>query len=151
MKLWILRHGEAGPYQSKDAERQLTARGRQQVLQAAEVLQGVALDAVLSSPFVRARQTTDVLLSQLGDARDAEIVPWLTPDSSVAEAQRYLGGYPLDSMLIVGHQPLLGNLASWLCEGTQQGMPLGTASLLCLEGDCLAAAMRLVSAHHASC
>ena len=65
MKLWLLRHGAAGPYQRNDAERQLTEPGRQQVLQAAQLLQGQQFDCVLSSPYIRARQTAELLCATL--------------------------------------------------------------------------------------
>lgn len=151
MKLWLLRHGEAEPYQAQDAERQLTDRGRAQVMQAADVLQGVRLDAVIASPYVRAQQTTDIVLEQLRYPEAAHIAPWLTPEKSVVDAPGHIEAYGVEHILLIGHQPLLGNLASWLCDGTQQGTPLGTGSLFCLEGDCLVGAMQLVLSHHASC
>ena len=61
MKLWFIRHGEAEPYQAHDAERQLTNYGRQQVVQAADFLRDISFDRVLCSPYIRARQTAELL------------------------------------------------------------------------------------------
>lgn len=149
MKLWLLRHGEAQPYQRKDAERQLTERGRKQVIEAAQSVAGNRFSHVLCSPYIRARQTAEIFLPAVDYRKEPEIVPWLTPESSVAEAQRYLASYTVDSLLLIGHQPLLGNLVGWFCDGSAQySMPLATATVVQLEGDCLAAAMNLLSVQH---
>ena len=57
MKLWVLRHGEAEPRAKTDAERRLTAHGREQVLHSAAYLIGQPLQAIVASPYVRAQQT----------------------------------------------------------------------------------------------
>src|ERR687885_582216 len=59
-QIWLLRHGEAVPHDSKpDQERELTARGERQALAAGEGLArlGVEFAACYSSPKVRARDT----------------------------------------------------------------------------------------------
>lgn len=150
MKLWLLRHGAAEPYQRHDADRQLTEQGRQQVLQAAEFLRAVSFDRVLSSPYIRARQTAELLCTTLQRSETVEIVPWLTPEDDVREVVRKLDAYPVDNLLIVAHQPLLGFLASWLTDANrQQGLPMETASVACLEGDFIGAGtMQLRSLQH---
>lgn len=150
MKLWLLRHGAAEAYQRHDADRQLTEQGREQVVQAAKFLVGVQFDRVLCSPYVRARQTAELLCATLQRQGDIEIVPWLTPDDDVREVTRKLDGYPVENLLIVAHQPLLGMLASWLVDADRQhGLPLSTASMACLEGDFVGAGtMHLHSLQH---
>lgn len=152
MKIWLLRHGEAEPSRGEDAQRQLTADGRQQVEQAASWLVDQPFDAVLCSPYPRAQQTAEVLFARLGRQPEIITAPWLTPDESVAQALRQLEEYPLENLLLIGHQPLLGLLGGWLCEGHRQAsLALGTASLACVEGDCLGAGtLRLRSLQHAS-
>ena len=59
-QLWLLRHGEAVPHESKpDADRELTARGERQAVAAGEGLArlGAEFDACYTSPKVRARDT----------------------------------------------------------------------------------------------
>jgi phosphohistidine phosphatase len=59
-QLWLLRHGEAVPHDSKpDEERELTARGERQAIAAGEGLArlGVEFDACYASPKVRAIDT----------------------------------------------------------------------------------------------
>ena len=59
-QLWLLRHGEAVPHESKaDFDRELTARGQRQSVAAGAALArlGVEFDACYTSPLVRARGT----------------------------------------------------------------------------------------------
>lgn len=150
MRLWLIRHGAAEAYQRHDAERQLTAQGRQQVVLAAKLLQTVTFDRVLSSPYVRARQTAELLCATLAHQGTIEIVPWLTPEDDVREVTRKLDGYPVDNLLIVAHQPLLGTLVSWLTDASRQHVvPMNTASIACLEGDFIGVGtMQLRSLQH---
>ena len=150
MKLWLLRHGEAQPYQLHDAERQLTERGRQQVRDTAEHVRGIAFDRVLCSPYMRARQTAELLCATLELANTIEIVPWLTPEDDVRSVTRKLDGYSVETLLIVGHQPLLGALAGWLTDADRlHSVPMDTASVACLAGDFVGAGtMQLQSVQH---
>ena len=68
MKLWVLRHGEAEPRANSDAERRLTAHGREQVLHSAARLLGQPLQAIIASPYVRAQQTAALVHDTLGFA-----------------------------------------------------------------------------------
>jgi len=150
MKLWLLRHGAAEPYQRHDAERQLTEQGRQQVVLAAELLRNERFDRVLSSPYIRARQTAELLCATLQHPGAIDIVPWLTPEDDVREVTRKLDGYADEHLLIVAHQPLLGSLVSWLTDADRaQGLAMDTASVACLEGDFIGAGMmQLCSVQH---
>lgn len=150
MKLWLLRHGEAEPSRGRDADRQLTVYGRQQVQAIARHLQEQTLDQILSSPYIRARQTTEVLLEALGLDQSPLLAPWLVPDEPVQAAVRQLDGLHGGTILLVTHQPLVGLLGSWLCHGSlDHPLPMGTASLACLEGDfAVAGLMRLQALYH---
>lgn len=148
MKLWLLRHGEAEPTARSDAQRSLTTYGRQQVREAAEPLRGRPLQAVLVSPYVRAQQTADVLCEALAFAGNRVAVPWLTPESDLRNTLRELAAYPLQELLLVTHQPLVGALAGLLIHGhRQQPLPMDTASLALLEGDELLVGLMQLSAH----
>lgn len=150
MKLWLLRHGAAEPYQRHDAERQLTEQGRQQVVLAAELLRNERFDRVLSSPYIRARQTAELLCATLQPPGAIDIVPWLTPEDDVREVTRKLDGYADQHLLIVAHQPLLGSLVNWLTDADRaQSLAMDTASVACLEGDFIGAGMmQLCSVQH---
>ena len=144
MKVWILRHGEAEGHAPTDAERNLTEHGRAEVLRSAAHLIGQPLGAIIASPYVRAQQTAQLVRDVLGFQPEIRTVPWLTPDGDVQQVLKKLDSD--DDVLLVSHQPLVGNLISFLQHGHQrQPQPMYTASLAELEGDFpLAGLMSLV-------
>ncbi|AZL69732.1 MULTISPECIES: phosphohistidine phosphatase SixA [Pseudomonas] len=152
MKLWVLRHGEAQPRANTDAERPLTAHGREQVLRSAAHLLGQPLQAIIASPYVRAQQTAALVHDALGFAEPVRTVPWLTPESNVQQVIGELERLGLEHVLLVSHQPLVGSLVGMLEHGhAQQPAPLSTASLAMLDGDWpLAGLMTLRALHHSA-
>lgn len=148
MKLWVLRHGEAEPHARRDAERELTAHGREQVLHSAARLIGQPLDSILVSPYVRARQTAELVRKTLGFTSGLVTVPWLTPDSEPKFAISKLPD--TGNVLLVSHQPFVGDLISLLLHGNlRQPQSMQTASLVELEGEWpLAGSMTLLSVYH---
>ncbi|MDD0974034.1 phosphohistidine phosphatase SixA [Pseudomonas fontis] len=150
MKLWVLRHGEAEPRANSDAERRLTAHGREQVLRSAAGLLGQPLQAILASPYVRAQQTAALVHEALGFAQPLQTVPWLTPESDPQQVIAELDKLGLEHVLLVSHQPLVGALVGLLEHGHyRNAAPLSTASLAELEGDWpLAGLMTLRSLNH---
>lgn len=151
MKLWILRHGEARPQTSSDAARELTAHGGEQVRGSAVHLQGLPLQKIIASPYERARQTAELVRQVLDFQQQVSIAPWLTPDSNPRQVLAELDEQDAEHVLLVSHQPLVGALTGLLVHGSyQHAQPMGTATLVELEGDdILAGGMRLVSVHHA--
>jgi phosphohistidine phosphatase len=106
-QLWLLRHGEAVPHESKpDSERELTARGERQSVAAGEALArlGVEFAACYTSPLVRARGTAELAcraLSIAPEARDA-----LGKDFDADGAREFLLEHGAeDRVLLVGHNP----------------------------------------------
>ncbi|NWE25256.1 phosphohistidine phosphatase SixA [Pseudomonas gingeri] len=148
MKLWVLRHGEAEPQVRSDAERNLTAHGRQEVLRSAAHLIGQPLTAIYASPYVRAQQTAQLVRDALGFEPEILTVPWLTPESHPSRVLEQLD--TADNLLLVSHQPLVGSLIGLLEDGhLRTAQPMSTASLAELEGDWpLAGAMTLNSVRH---
>lgn len=148
MKVWILRHGEAQPHARRDADRELTAHGREQVLHSAAYLIDQPLDRILVSPYVRAQQTAELVRKALGFTGDLITVPWLTPESDPKHAVSQLpdSGH----VLLVSHQPFVGDLISLLQYGHyRQPQPMQTASLVELEGEWpLAGSMNLLGVRH---
>ena len=105
--LWLLRHGEAVPHESKpDFERELTARGERQSVAAGEALArlGVELAGCYTSPLVRARQTAELACKPLNvtpEDRDA-----LGKEFDVETVLELLAEHgDGDRILLVGHNP----------------------------------------------
>lgn len=142
MRLWLLRHGQAVERAASDAERELTEAGRLEVRQAARRLAGRPLAAILASPYVRARQTAELVRDELGFGGAFLNAPWLTPESDPREALLHLEAYEAKEILLVTHQPLVGILGGLLIHGhRQQPLPMRTASLAELEGEMAAAGL----------
>ncbi len=101
--LWLLRHADAeDPDGRPDAERPLTAKGHAQARAAGAALAvlGVRLDACLSSPRVRARETAELACASLG--LEVQIAHEL--DGGRFDAERVAAGFGSD-VLLVGHNP----------------------------------------------
>lgn len=134
-----MRHGEAEPVARTDAQRHLTPRGRKEASLSAAQLDGRPLAAILASPYVRAQQTAETVREVLGLRLPITTVPWLTPDSSPTEALRELDAFS-GELLLVSHNPFLGELGGLLIHGhRQQPLPLRTGSLAELDGEVIAA------------
>lgn len=137
MHLFLLRHGEAGPYIPDDASRALTPRGRQQ-LQAIASASAAALalvQQVYVSPYLRTQQTLSEISPFLPAHLQCQTVPWLTPDTPPPTALAALGAVvnPNQPCLLVTHQPLIGELLHLLCDWPAQYQPLGTSALAALQ------------------
>lgn len=145
----MLRHGEAEQRAASDAQRQLTDHGRSEVLQSAAQLDGRPLTAIIASPYVRAQQTAELVRERLGFAGSVITAPWLTPNSDVREVLRQLD-QDEGEVLLVSHQPLIGELGGLLVHGhRQEPLPMRTASLAELEGEAVAAGiMELLALIH---
>lgn len=106
-QLWMLRHGEAVPHDSKpDAERELTPRGRRQADAAGAALAAVSeeFSACYSSPKLRAWQTAELACTHLNVEPIAE--PSLADGFSRVDALALLDAHGADAkVLVVGHEP----------------------------------------------
>ncbi|RDL24025.1 phosphohistidine phosphatase SixA [Pseudomonas jessenii] len=149
MKLWVLRHGEAVPYGScPDSERELTEHGREEALRSAAQLIGQPITAIYASPYLRAQQTAQIVREALGFEPEIRTVEWLTPEVDPDKVADQL--VSVSNALLVSHNPLVGNLLSYLQHGA--GYPpekVGTAGLAELEStELLIGSMTLNSLKH---
>lgn len=116
MDLILWRHAEA-EMGEPDEGRALTAKGHKQALKMAEWLDHNLPNSckILVSPATRTLQTAEAL------GRKFKIIDDLAPDST---AQKILAAaqWPdsREPVLIVGHQPALGQVASLLISGASQ-------------------------------
>ncbi len=125
MNLYILRHGLAvepgAPGYAKDADRPLTPKGERKLWQIAEAMETLELsfDLMLSSPYLRARQTADIIAEAFNARKKLEFSETLTPAGSPKRLIEFLLGLkPLpENVLLVGHEPYLSGLISLLVAG----------------------------------
>jgi phosphohistidine phosphatase len=113
MDLILWRHAEAEPGEP-DLGRRLTAKGLKQAERVATWLEGRLPDTcrILVSPADRAQQTALAL------KRKFRTVPEIAPGATVA-AVLAAAAWPdsREPVLIVGHQPTLGEVAAFLLSG----------------------------------
>ena len=125
MILYILRHGIATEPDArtfaKDADWPLTPEGKHKLGQVARAMEalGLSFDLILSSPYLRARQTAEIIAEALKARKKLELSDNLTPGGSakkLVDLLNHLRPSP-ESVLLVGHEPYLSTLISLLVAG----------------------------------
>ena len=127
-ELYLIRHGIAVNREDyiRDRDRPLTDKGRQKTRKMAQMLfdKKVRFNCIFSSPFLRARQTAEILL-EVGLSQNLEFLTLLTPGIEFSHWVdwwidcRY--NKEGNSLSLVGHEPDLGNLAEQLLWGRVAG------------------------------
>jgi phosphohistidine phosphatase len=131
-----MRHGEADPVGgsvTRDADRELSARGRDEVRLMAQALAHLepGLERILTSPLARAAESGRIVAGAFPAPPPVEQTEVLAPAFRRSALLKDLERFGEDArILLVGHQPDMGGLVSWLiAETPQAGIALGTASL----------------------
>jgi phosphohistidine phosphatase len=110
IELYFLRHGPAGSKEAwtgEDAARPLTERGREVTASVARRLAetGLELDVIVTSPYVRARQTAEIALAALHVGSALETDDLLMPGFGPAELRNILRRHPdAHRIMLVGHE-----------------------------------------------
>jgi phosphohistidine phosphatase len=125
VNLYLLRHGTAvepgTPGFENDADRPLIPKGERRLRSAAAAMKILELsfDSILSSPFVRARQTAEIVAGELKLMRRIQFFDGLVPGGNpkaLIHALNELKPAP-ENILLVGHEPYLSRLISLLVSG----------------------------------
>jgi len=135
MRLFIARHGEASFDAPSDRDRSLTPNGH-------EVTKGVLernveelrkIDIIWSSDLRRAQETAAIYSDELKVAVD--IKRFLTPDGDPKRIIKEINALDNETqLLIVSHQPLVGEFVSLLCEGhVYKAHPYNTSEIVVIE------------------
>lgn len=136
MEVYLVRHGIAaqrGTY-ADDEQRPLVKKGRDKTTRVAKSLQaaGVKFDLILTSPLLRATQTSEIL-QQEGLSSTIETFSPLQPNGEIEQwlqwlqrlrysvAERSHSDNLNGKLALVGHQPDLGNWAEMLIWGSVKG------------------------------
>ncbi len=120
MELILWRHAEAEE-SVPDFERQLTEKGERQAAKMAAFLRSrlPKRTRIIVSPALRALQTAHAL------TRHVETEPRIRPGAT-ARAALEAAGWPDgdESILLVGHQPYLGEIAALLLTGREDSFSI---------------------------
>lgn len=135
MKLYVLRHGQAEAHAKSDFERRLTDKGRSDLVSMAIRFKAdlQTLSGIWVSPLVRAQQSARVLMAELSMSPAFVTTEALVPEADLNRLYRDLNRSEAASLLLVSHQPLVGDLVNDLCGAEPGFHSLGTASMACIE------------------
>ena len=131
-----------------DAGRPLTSEGRKKMKRVALALRTLVpeIQLLATSPFTRAVETAEIVAAAY-DGLDHVVVPVLAPAQSATDVTRWLAGERRhDTVAIVGHEPGLSRLVSWLLAGSERSfveLKKGAAVLLAFPDAVDAAAATL--------
>jgi phosphohistidine phosphatase len=119
MEIYLLRHGIAEDARPgmRDADRALTSEGRKKVEAVLKTARraGLAPSLILTSPYVRAKETARLAMEHLnykGDLLETEaLIPVATPQVAWDEVRIHKSE---GQLLLVGHEPLFSALGAFL-------------------------------------
>jgi phosphohistidine phosphatase len=125
MRLVLVRHAEAAPG-DPDELRTLTPEGHEQARRLGERLraEGIAPDAVLTSPLLRARETAAEL--GLGEPQPLDE---LSPGATAEDVRTAIAGRG-ETIVVVGHQPDCSRITAALRGGPEPAFPPAGAEII---------------------
>src|SRR3989338_3064749 len=142
MKIYLWRHGKAetNSESGKDEDRVLAPEGRNEVIEVADYCFGVKgqdkPEKIFSSPFLRAKESAQMIQGFLGCEKGLELMPELICGTAFPALISALSERAADlgSCAIVGHVPDLESLAYGLLDGDQsKEIRLKTGGLVLIE------------------
>ena len=143
MQLLVIRHAIAEDREEfaksarDDDERPLTEDGIRKMRRAARGLRELVphIDTLVSSPLVRAQQTADIVRREY-DLDGVANAPELEPEAPLAKVAAALARYGGDVVAIIGHEPHLSRLVTYLVSGVDRsGVELKKGGACLLEFD----------------
>jgi phosphohistidine phosphatase len=146
MKLLIIRHGAAmdrdvfAQTGQSDDLRPLTRDGKREMKKVAEGLRKEidAIDVLATSPLIRAVQTAEIVAEAYG-MEVSETTNVFLPEARLDEFERWSRAYrERKTVAIVGHEPHLSCLTTWLLTGKRESgvrLKKGGACLLEFEAE----------------
>lgn len=143
VKLYFIRHGDAyefgDPRWPNDQDRPLSPEGEQEVKLVAEAIGRLAspVDQVISSPVLRAKQTAEIVIAEVGWPEPI-LIEEIAGRSPAEMLESLIPWKEAAALAVVGHAPTLPDLASYLLNGSEEhesvDMKKGAALCLSFEG-----------------
>jgi phosphohistidine phosphatase len=146
MLLYLVRHGiaEDTPPSGGDPERRLTQEGTLRTAMVAKGLKrtGATFDRIITSPYVRARQTAEIIarVTEYEDDidHDVRLTPFGRPEQAADLVREHRDAA---SLLLTGHEPSMGEFISAFCAGGNLQIEVKKASVTVIRIDRLAASI----------
>ena len=138
MLIYVLRHGiaEDALAGQPDSERALTKEGKSKLERTLEraAAAGVQPGVILTSPYLRARETARIAAEVLGVETPLVTVPELTPDGSPHDVwQKIREQGDAKSLLVAGHEPLLSQLVAYLLGAPSLQVEMKKGALVAVD------------------
>jgi phosphohistidine phosphatase len=138
MRLYIVRHAWAGehgdPRWPNDADRPLTHEGKERYRRLVRKLtqRGIAPQLIATSPYVRARETAEILAKSGGGKPEVIDVAGLASGGDWQQALQWARRRNEEEIAFVGHMPDLGEMAAALigCERNSIGFAKGAIAAI---------------------
>ncbi len=140
MEIYMVRHAATVPHGTPgvaEDDRPLTGEGIEKMHRASRGLAalGVLPEIILTSPLPRAKQTAEIVQATLGDKIPLKLVPALGPSGSRSELYEEMQQHEnRASLMLVGHQPSLGEIAGEIAWGSAENcLELKKGGACCLD------------------
>ena len=130
MRLYLMRHGEAESKSDSDMSRILTRQGQSDVMNiTAGFMKRFKPDIIASSPYIRAKQTAELVSRQLDLAKPVQLWDELIPSGRPSIVLDKITESGKTELMVVTHQPFISKFVDYL-TGVEVGM--GTASIVAI-------------------
>jgi phosphohistidine phosphatase len=139
VELYFLRHTKAvsrNDWDRDDSERPLTEQGREEAARIAGFIArlGLAIDAIVSSPYNRACETADIMAQHLNSEDKLVSDERVAPGFDLEELGDVLEDYPdARALMFVGHEPDFSNVVAQLVGGRVVFKKGGIAYVECAD------------------
>lgn len=141
-EIYILRHGKAeeiNESQSKsDFDRKLTEEGKIKTKKLGSLINKIEkeLEIILTSPFLRAKETAEIIASSLENKAELKTVDFLSSGTSLQEISKGLISEYSNhkKLMIVGHAPDLEIFLGKLIGAKQIKLKKGALAKVVLNG-----------------
>lgn len=137
MELLLMRHADAVDGYGDDFTRALSDKGRKQAEKMGDWLTSLKMrpDVVISSPLVRAMETAQLVMGRFGTnvalRTDERLACGMMPDDAAGLVHEVAN--PDERVMLVGHAPDLGILASYLIGASEVAVEMRKGSIACLQ------------------
>jgi phosphohistidine phosphatase len=137
MNLYLIRHGKAelNSESGRDFDRPLTSKGKRKIEEISLRLSNlkIKIDKIYSSPYLRAKQTAEIIKHHILNECELEIINILSPGCT---AQLLLENLKIqhENIALVGHEPDMSRMLSDLCGTVNVQFKKGGIAKIVFEG-----------------
>jgi phosphohistidine phosphatase len=141
VQLYLLRHGIASPSSTsgRDLDRPLALQGISKIRDVVMRARGSGCKPsyIVSSPYLRAQQSAQIAMEELGFTEPLLTSNRLNPDSSAFDLWQEVREIENGSLLLVSHEPLLSTAAAWMTGDARVIIEFSPATLVRIDFESL--------------